>query len=381
MGFLWDVLATFAELGAIAGLIQLAWAIHYSLSRTEIPHGVCQPYKVKIIYLLLVLLVSTAKLSIKDLQIQGIPVRLYQPKQAHAARKGVVHIHGGGGSMGSIAAYEMVCRYIADESDSVVLSIGYSLPHQRTHPAQFQECLDVTIHFMNHAKDYGVDPARVIIMGDSFGGLLAASICQMMAQRDNTPKPRAQILIYPCLQFVTFSLPSYMQNASAPPLLRRQVMTFALQYLQKHVSMVDMLVEGSHCSKDLKMKYEKWLSLDNIPEEFKFREKKAPLPTKRFGDILAFIDLISEKTINPLLAEDTIIRQLPELFLVSAQYDVLRDDGILYKKRLEDNGVPVSWCHLEDGFHGVLTLIGDPFLSSSCTKRGMKSVVNYINDL
>lgn len=234
---------------------------------------------------------------------------------------------------------------------------------------------------MNHAKDYGVDPVCVLIMGDSFGGLLTASVCQMMAEREDVPKLRAQILIYPCLQFVTFSLPSSMQNAHVPPLFRKNILTCALQYLQRDASMVDLVVQGSHFSKDCKMKYKKWLSPDNIPEEFKVREKKAPLPFTPFGDIIAFIDEISEKTINPLLAEDAVIRQLPEMFLVSAQYDVLRDDGILYKKRLEDNGVPVSWCHLEDGFHGVMILHGDPFFESLCTRRAMQSLANYINGI
>lgn len=234
---------------------------------------------------------------------------------------------------------------------------------------------------MEHAKDFGVDPARVAIMGDSFGGLLTASVCQMIAQRDDSPKPCAQILVYPCLQFVTFSLPSHMQNASAPPLFRKQVLVFALQYLHKNVPLVDIIADGHHFSKDLKMKYEKWLSPENIPAEFKVRERKAPVSTSQFGDVLEFMDLLCEKLFNPLLADDAIIRQVPKMLLLTAQYDVFRDDGVLYKKRLEDNGVPVSWCHLEDGFHGVVGLINDPLLASPCTKRGMDRLVNYIRDL
>ncbi|KAJ6658794.1 hypothetical protein lerEdw1_019716 [Lerista edwardsae] len=367
MGFLWALSVALAELGALAGLLILAWATHFYLSYAEVPHGVGQPHKLKIVYFLLIVSTGTACRN----HSFACEVRQSSPIISSSINL----------KLSFPAAYDNVCRYIANESDAVVLSIGYSLPHQRSQPAQFQECLDVAIYFMEHAKDYGVDPARIAIMGDSFGGLLAASICQMMVQRDNTPKPRAQILVYPCLQFVTFSLPSHMQNASVPPLLRKHILTFALQYLQKCVPMVDIVAEGCHVSKDVKMKYEKWLSPDNIPEEFKVREKKAPVSTSQFGDILEFTDLMCEKIFNPLLADDATIRQVPEMLLITAQYDVFRDEGVLYKKRLEDNRVPVSWCHLEDGFHGVLGFINDPLFASPCTKRGMDRLVSYIRDL
>ncbi|KAK9405587.1 hypothetical protein NXF25_004361 [Crotalus adamanteus] len=57
------------------------------------------------------------------------------------------------------------------------------------------------------------------------------------------------------------------------------------------------------------------------------------------------------------MAEDAVIQQFPETFLLTCEYDIFRDDGLLYKKRLEDNGVPVTWLHLKDGFHGITLLI------------------------
>uniref|UniRef100_A0A669R521 Alpha/beta hydrolase fold-3 domain-containing protein n=1 Tax=Phasianus colchicus TaxID=9054 RepID=A0A669R521_PHACC len=59
-----------------------------------------------------------------------------------------------------------------------------------------------------------------------------------------------------------------------------------------------------------------------------------------------------EPNLCPLLAEDAVVQS----FILTCEYDVLRDDGLLYKKRLEDNGVRVTWCHLEDGFHGIISL-------------------------
>ncbi|XP_042334579.1 arylacetamide deacetylase-like 3 [Sceloporus undulatus] len=318
-------------------------------------------------------------LSISHLHIEGVPVRLYQPKALQPKQRGILFIHGGAGTTGSLAAYERVCRHISKKSDSVMLSIGYSLVPYQPFPVQFQQCLDVVIHFMKHAEEYGVDSGRVIICGDSFGGLLAASVCQMLVGRNDVPKIQAQMLIYPFLQSVKHSLPSYMQNAKTPLLNKRQMVKLALKYLQKNVSLQESILQGAHVSKAVKAKYSKWLSHDNIPDEFKARECKALAPPSHpFGDMQELIDQLCEPMLSPLLAEDAIFQRLPDTFILTAQYDVLRDDGVLYKKRLEDNGVPVSWCHVEDAFHGFVNLINLGFLSFSCGKRGVSSIVNYI---
>ena len=88
-----------------------------------------------------------------------------------------------------------------------------------------------------------------------------------------------------------------------------------------------------------------------------------------------------EPNLCPLLAEDAVVHQLPESFILTCEYDVLRDDGLLHKKRLEDNGVRVTWCHLEDGFHGIISLYDYGGLSFPSGKRGLDSVVNFLKGL
>ncbi|XP_063001512.1 arylacetamide deacetylase-like 4 [Elgaria multicarinata webbii] len=409
MDFLWALLAVIAELGALFGLLFLAWTTLYYLSTAEFPHDICEPHKLKCVYFGMIMLFSMdyvlwkiglcneysfvkfmeiafppfqdPNLSIKHLHIEGIPVRLYQSKPSQTAQRGILFIHGGAGTLGSIGFYERMCRYISKESESVVLSVGYTLAPEQLYPVQFQECLDVAIHFMKHAEDYGVDPDRIIISGDSFGGLLAASVCQMIVQRDDVPKLHAQILIYPILQAVKYTLPSHRQNAHVPLLIQRQIVTFALHYLQKNVTLVDITLEGAHVPNDIKMKYSKWLSPDNIPEELKVREIQAPEPRPTFGFISELIDQLCGPLLSPLLVDDAIIRKIPQTFILTNQYDSLRDDGILYRRRLEDNGVPVSWHHLEDGFHGNLSLFNYWLICFSCSKTGMGIIVNYIRSL
>ncbi|XP_010219552.1 PREDICTED: arylacetamide deacetylase-like 4 [Tinamus guttatus] len=307
------------------------------------------------------------KLFIQDLQFKKVPVRVYQPTAPSDGRRR--------------DTYEKVCRYIARESESVVVSVEYRLAPEHKYPAAYEDCLNATLHFMKNIEHYGVDPAHIIVSGDSAGGNLAAAVSQTLASRSDLPKLRAQILIYPGLQALDFNLPSYQQNRAVPLLLRERAAFFALQYLNGDASHVEEVLEGSHIPADVRLKYRKWVSADNIPEEFKVRGVKTLVPTDCIAEVYESVKRFCEPNLCPLLAEDAIVLQQPESFILTCEYDVLRDDGLLYKKRLEDNGVPVTWYHIEDGFHGIISLHDYCGFSFPAGKRGLDSIVNFIKGL
>ncbi|NWI21135.1 ADCL4 protein, partial [Crypturellus soui] len=250
-------------------------------------------------------------------------------------------------------AYERTCRYLAKKSNSVFVSVGYRLAPEYPYPTQFEDCLAATVHFMRIAEDYGVDPARVITCGDSSGGTLAAAVTQAMTNRKDLPALRAQILIYPFLQGARFDLPSYEQNKGVPVLLRKRTLSLGLKYINKEQSLIDEILKGAHIPRDLESKYEKWLNPDNIPEAFKPRDYQEG-KKQSSEDLSRLLKPFLDPVFSPLLAEDAVIAQLPETFVLSCEFDVLRDDALLYKKRLEDHGIKVTWCHLEQGFHGII---------------------------
>ncbi|NXM03599.1 ADCL4 protein, partial [Tyrannus savana] len=159
-------------------------------------------------------------------------------------------------------AYERTCRYLARKSNSVVVSVGYRLAPKHPFPAQFEDCVTATVHFLRTARDHGVDPSRVVICGDSSGGTLTAAVAQALANRRDVPKLRAQILIYPFLQSVDFNLPSYQQNGKVPILLKERTVVLGLKYMNKDVSLVPELFKGRHVPEDLRLKYQKWVSPD-----------------------------------------------------------------------------------------------------------------------
>ncbi|XP_067826695.1 arylacetamide deacetylase-like 4 [Heptranchias perlo] len=326
-----------------------------------------------------------AGLIIQDVQFDGVPVRVYQPQSASAGtRRGVMFFHGGGWVFGSINDYDNLCRYIAKETDSVVVSVEYRLAPEHRYPTQLEDCLNATLHFLRTAEDYGVDNTRIVVSGDSAGGNLTAAVClriTAMEESSELPSLCAQVMIYPALQMVDFNLPSYQQNQSVPILFRTRMVFFYLHYLNGDMSLGEEVLSGQHLPVGLKTNYRKWLKADLIPSEFKVRGYKPSLVLTHDDDVYDLVKPSLEPTFSPLLASDAAIQRLPPAYILTCEFDVLRDDGLLFKKRLEDNGVPVSWYHVQDGFHGIVSFFDNGYLTFPSGKKAIDNIVTFLKDL
>ncbi|XP_008563296.1 PREDICTED: arylacetamide deacetylase-like 4, partial [Galeopterus variegatus] len=228
----------------------------------------------------------------------------------------------------------------------------YRMLPDHHYPSIVRDCLNASIHFLKALKGYDVDPSRVVTCGDSAGGWVAALITQTLVGRSDLPRIRAQVMMYPIVQAVNLQLPSYQQNQNVPFFSQKFMLTCLCSYLAIDESWKEAILNGAYIPPDAWRKYRKWVSSDNIPQKFKNRghQPRSPSP---FNEA-AYLETkhILDVEISPLLADDETIARLPEAFLVSCENDILRDDTLLYKKRLEDQGVPVTWYHVEDGFHG-----------------------------
>uniref|UniRef100_A0A8C5RDT6 Alpha/beta hydrolase fold-3 domain-containing protein n=1 Tax=Laticauda laticaudata TaxID=8630 RepID=A0A8C5RDT6_LATLA len=316
-------------------------------------------------------------LSIKETLFDTVPVRIYRSKTlSPEKRRGLVWIHGGGGIFGE--SHERLCRFFAQESATVVVAIGYPLAPEHPYPAQQCSCYMAVSHFLKHAMDFGVDPQRIILGGDSTGGSIVAAISQQLVLRQDLPQVRAHVLVYPFLQALDFNLPSYQQNQWVPLLFKTEIIHFGQFYLTGNSSGADAVMFNAHVPEKLRIKYQKWISAEHIPEEFKAQGYVPFIPGHFSEALFKECTRIFEATFSPLLTEDTILRQFPETFLLTCEYDILRDEGLLYKKRLEDNGVSVTWHHLEDGFHGISSLIGFGPLEFPGTRRSLKSIIQFL---
>ncbi|XP_058017141.1 arylacetamide deacetylase-like 3 [Ahaetulla prasina] len=410
MAFFSDVLFGAGVTLGLAILVLVSWGIYYDFTRTKIPPGFQHPLKLRLLHMCIVVVFTLGKtlevlhlcrqvtfirflirlkkskihpgVSARDFVFDGIPVRVYYPKSAWSGRrKGFVFYHGGAGMIGSIRYYEDITSKLAKESEAVVVVVGYRLSPEHPFPAQWEDCLTATVHFMKHAEDHGVDPTQIVIGGDSAGGNFATVITQELLGCPDLPKLRAQVLIYPGLQALDFNLPSYQQNGSTPILFQESVVFYGLKYLLKDTSLADDILKGCHVPDEFRPKYEKWLSVDNIPERFKRRGyKRRPLGQFK-PEVHDQVPNLLHVTFSSLFVEDDVLRRFPETFIASCEYDVLRDDSLLFKKRLEDNGVKVSWFHAEQGFHGIINICYMNFVRFPAGIELLEKAASFVRDL
>ena len=235
------------------------------------------------------------------------------------------------------------------------------------------DCTAATVSFLQHLEEFNVDPTRVAVMGESAGGNLAAAVAQRLvfdAKYAGLPELRMQILIYPCLQAFDFQTPSYQQNGKYSVMVVDTVSMakFWAIYLSNKPSLKKLMVKNQHTSSSAKTSelVKECLSHDLIPDEFKKQGYKAPAPdyiNENEKSCSQLQDAVLDPDFAPLMRKD--LRGLPEAYILTAEYDVLRDDGIMYAKRLEKAGVKVTWKHYKNGFHGMFSTRDGPFTSPS----------------
>ncbi|XP_054857814.1 arylacetamide deacetylase-like 4 [Eublepharis macularius] len=341
--------------------------------------GICSQIKFVRLSVMLCALQTDRNLHIRDERFGNVPVRIYEPKHSYTEpRRCVIYIHGGVAMIGTIRAYAAVCRRLALRSETMVVNIGFRLGPEHSHPAQLEDCLSAVVYLLKEARNYGVDPNRIILAGDSSGGTLVSLVSQNLLPRKDIPKIQAQLLIYPFFQTLDVMLPSYQQNRFAPILCRERAIKLAVRFMTGEMVDIKGVMKNAHVPDDIAVKYRKWISADNIPDEFKKRGYVPIVPAPFSKKLYKIAELSLQPTFCPLLAEDDIVRQLPETFLLTCEYDVLRDDGLLYKKRLEDNGVPVTWLHLKKGFHGIMFNNDLMFFQYKEAEHAMKHIVDFI---
>src|SRR6187399_3326455 len=125
------------------------------------------------------------------------------PSQARN-RGAVLHIHGGGMVVGTADRAVADKPHLALEQDCVVVSVDYRLAPETPFPGPQEDNYAALLWLVANAASLGVDPARIVVMGESAGGGLAASLALMTRDRGG-PALAGQVLIYPMLDWRTGS--------------------------------------------------------------------------------------------------------------------------------------------------------------------------------
>ncbi|XP_050822017.1 neutral cholesterol ester hydrolase 1 isoform X2 [Gopherus flavomarginatus] len=274
--------------------------------------------------------------------------------EAHAAG-----CHFQGNPANGTSFYNNLCRIMAESLNAVIVSIEYRLVPEVHFPEQFYDTLRATKYFLRSdiLAKYSVNPDRIAISGDSAGGNLAAAVCQQLSLDDSvTNKLKLQALIYPVLQALDFNTPSYQQNTDMPVLPRFVMVKFWIDYFNGNYDFAPSMLINNHTSLDVSQAvyfrgHLNWTSL--LPSTFKKNYKPVIQPTGK-AEIIQEIPALLDIRAAPLLAEKEMFQLQPKTYILTCENDVLRDDGIMYAKRLESAGVEVTLDHFDDCFHGCM---------------------------
>lgn len=331
---------------------------------------------------------SSPKVKVTDTDFDGVEVRVFEasPKPDEQLRRSVVYIHGGGWALASakISYYDQLCTAMAEELNAVIVSIEYRLVPQVFFPEQIYDVMRATRYFLQPdvLDKYKVDPERVGVSGDSAGGNLAAALGQQFTYVANLKnKLKLQALIYPVLQALDFNTPSYQQNVNTPILPRHVMVKYWVDYFKGNYDFVQAMIVNNHTSLDVEKAAAlrarlNWTSL--LPSSIK-KSYKPVMQTTGDARIVQEIPQLLDAASSPLIAEQEVLQALPKTYILTCEHDVLRDDGMMYAKRLESAGVNVTLDHFEDGFHGCMIFTSWP-TNFSVGIRTRNSYIKWLDE-
>jgi len=242
--------------------------------------------------------------AVCDLTIPGpagaIPARLYLPGEEKTYPL-FIYFHGGGWTIGDLDSADNIARFICRRAGCSVLSVDYRLAPEHPFPAGVDDAFAAVQWAVRQAAELHGDPQHVLVGGDSAGATLSAVISQL-ALHKGSPRLAGQVLFYAATNAAGLDTPSFKE----------------------------------------------------------FGEKALGLPTR---DVRWFLDQYTpdsrdrrDPRVSPLFARD--LYGLPPALVVTAEFDVLRDEGEEYARRLEKAGVPVTLLRCNGMVHGFLTLVG-----------------------
>jgi acetyl esterase len=257
--------------------------------------------------------------QIQTNDINSITFHIIRPANNAQKLPVVIYMHGGGWVMGSLQTHNRLVRQIANGAQVAIIFVDYTRAPEGQYPLAQEQGYAVAQWIDKNANSLNLDNSRMTIAGDSVGGLMATAIALMAIERGG-PRFQKQILLYPVTD-ANFSTPSYQQFADGPWLTKKAM---------------------------------EWFWDNYVPDKSQRREPFA----------------------SPLQATLDQLKKLPPTFLMTNEYDVLRDEGEAYAHKLMQAGVPTVAVRCLGTIHDCLLL--NPLADSSTIQGILNEIIAEI---
>ena len=170
----------------------------------------------------------------RDLSLPGphgqVPCRLYLPDGAEKPPL-IIYAHGGGFMQGSLPSWDAMLRELVRQSGVAALSVDYRLSPEHRFPVAFEEMVAMVRLAAHEGAEFGIDPTRLAVGGDSAGANLA--LAAALAVRDaGQRKLGFMLLIYGCFSTDTES-PSWQRFGQGAGLSQTQMRWIWETYLER----------------------------------------------------------------------------------------------------------------------------------------------------
>ncbi|MER5455298.1 alpha/beta hydrolase [Micromonospora sp. NPDC002389] len=247
-----------------------------------------------------------------------IVVRVVRPSGAIGRLPVILYLHGTGWVLGNCRTHDRLVRELAVGTGAAVVFPYYSLAPEACYPVAVEECHAV-LRWLTGPGAADLDGERIAVAGDSVGGTLATAVT-LLAKRRGTPRPVGQVLFYPVTD-ARFDTASYR-----------------------------MFAEGFHLRRDTM----RW-----------FWDQYAPDEAVR-----------AEVAASPLRAAPETLAGLPPALVITAEADVLRDEGEAYAHLLRSAGVQVSATRYQGIIHDFVML--DALRGTEAAEAAINQAVTFL---
>lgn len=244
----------------------------------------------------------------------SVPITIVRPQGASGTLPVFMFFHGGGWILGDFQTHERLVRDLVVQSGAVAVFVNYTPSPEAHYPVPINQAYAATKWVAQHGNEIGVDGSRLAVVGNSVGGNMAA-VVSLMAKDKQGPNIRFQGLMWPVTN-ANFDDGSY------------------LAYQNGHFLTRDMM---------------KW-----------FWDAYTKDPAQR-NQIYA----------SPLRASEEELKGLPPALIQVADFDVLRDEGEAYGRRLDAAGNEVTTTRYDGTIHdfGLLNALADDAPTKAATKQ------------